>query len=89
MGRIVFLATACLLFSAPCRAEVRVDAPVGPQTDGQASADLVPVFRVYDEMTESMHDNFQTYHPYECRNFYARYKRSDGTTIVAKLRRCD
>jgi hypothetical protein len=53
------------------------------------SADEMQAFDVYDEITESIFESFRLYHPFECRKFFVRKKRSDGMTYVDKLRRCD
>ena len=49
----------------------------------------VPIFLVYDEITESLYESYQYRALPQCQRFYVRYQRSDGQIALGNERRCD
>ena len=57
--------------------------------DARAYPAPVPIFLVYDGITESMYESYQYRTLPQCQTFYVRYRRIDGMTNLSKERRCD
>jgi hypothetical protein len=64
-------------------------APDQQLVDARAYPAPVPIFLVYDGITESMYESYQYRTLPQCQTFYVRYRRIDGMTNLSKERRCD
>jgi hypothetical protein len=57
--------------------------------DPRAYPAPIPIFLVYDSITESLYESYQYRALPQCQRFYVRYQRSDGRSALGKERRCD